>query len=190
MRYRRAMRWILLVVVVLTVATAVKAAFCSFRIRKPQDPPNSPLTNSAAEARRRGVWICDVAIEPPSSKLGDHEFQLVEAWIEAAGQEDVFLVWLPKFERADWNWLCLRIPRYEGGAIHIEPKGGRRAGTDFLDCWKLPLGEFQQKRIKVCFRELDKQKMQTMKPAEWVKEIKTHELGEVVLTPVGRIQKL
>jgi hypothetical protein len=63
---RRAKRWAAVILGVLLLfvgATVLKHYLNSIRFpRKPPDPPNSPASRTAADAKERGLWVCDVAL--------------------------------------------------------------------------------------------------------------------------------
>src|SRR5262249_18414289 len=130
---RKPFRALLLLLIVATVATAIKAVFFNFKTRKPSDPP--PCWSSD-KAKREGVWVCDVSVEPNRFRLDGKTYFLGEAWIEEAFDDDYFLVWFPQRTKLGWNWLCFRVPRYEHGAIELDKFGTTYAGSDFQNVMK------------------------------------------------------
>jgi hypothetical protein len=160
----RALRVLLLLV---AAATAVKAAFFNPVIRKPGDPP--PCW-SRDEARGKGVWVCDVTVQPSAFPSGGRTYRLGEAWIEEGFEEDYAYVWFPRRTRLGWNRLCLRVPRYEDGSIELDRFGTMYAGPDFQYVKKLEAGEYPRVECRVqLWRTGSDQKI---------------DLGKVILTPV------
>jgi hypothetical protein len=163
---RKLTRTLLVLLVVVTVATAVKAVFFNFKIRKPGDPP--PCW-SRDEAKREGVLVCDVLVEPNTFQSGGKTYRLGEAWIEEAFDDDYFLVWFPQRTKLGWNRLCLRVPRYEHGAIELDNFGTTYAGSDFQYVMKLELDHYPTVECHVKFWQ-------------WQPDQKI-ELGKIVLKP-------
>jgi hypothetical protein len=152
---RKLFRTLLALLIVATAATAIKAVFFNFKIRKPGDPP--PCWSSD-EAKREGVWICDVSVEPNSFQSDGKTYRLGEAWIEEAFDDAYFLVWFPQRTKLGWNRLCLRVPRYEHGAIELDKFGTTYPGSDFQYVIKLDAGEFPTVDCRVQFRQWEPDK--------------------------------
>ncbi|MCI0379801.1 MAG: hypothetical protein L0215_19650 [Gemmataceae bacterium] len=168
MKYKKVTRWVLVFLALFVLATAVKAYIFNFRITKPNDPPYSPLTHSSAESKKRGIWICDVAIEPQTINMGQREFQLREAWIEASYDEDFHLDWFTKRERKDWNWLCVRVPP----GIYL--LGAASPSQSWNLCYKkLSANDFGDLNANITFRDSEKE----------------HYVGQVTLKPVRADKK-
>lgn len=113
MKSRRAL---VVLLILATVATAIKAGinmiFRDYRGPRP--------CWSRGESKQKGVWGCDVSIEPSEVSLGGRTYRIGESWVEEAGDDEHFLVWFPYRSRLGWNRVCLRIPRYEDGAIVLD----------------------------------------------------------------------
>jgi hypothetical protein len=91
------------------------------RMRKMDDP--YPCWSSE-EAKREGVWVCDVTVTPREFTVEGKTYRLGEAWIEEAYDDGSFLVWFPKRYKLGWNRLCLRVPRYEDGPLNVKTGAG------------------------------------------------------------------
>jgi hypothetical protein len=163
---RKLSRALLTLLIIAAAATAIKAVFFNFKLRKPGDPP--PCW-SRDEAKKEGVWVCDVAVEPNTYQSGGTTYRLGEAWIEEAFDDDYCLAWLPKRTKLGWNRLCLRVPRYKDGAIKLDKFGTTYAGSDFQYVMKLEVGQYPPVRCRVQFRR-------------WQPDEKI-ELGTTVLKP-------
>jgi hypothetical protein len=161
-------RTLLVLLVVAATATAFKAVFFNFKIRKPSDPP--PCW-SRDEAKKEGVWVCDVSVDPSTFTSGKKAYRLGEAWIEEAFEDDYFLVWFPRRSKLGWNRLCLRVPRYGDGAIELDKFGTTYAGPGFQYAMMLEAGEYPKVECQVRFRQ-------------WEPHKET-DLGKVILTPVS-----
>jgi hypothetical protein len=146
---RKLFRTLLVLVIVALAATAIKAVFFNFKIRKPGDPP--PCW-SRDEAKKEGVWVCDVAVEPNAFQSGEKTYRLGEAWIEEAFDGGYFLVWFPKRAKLGWNRLCLRVPRFADGAILLDNFGTTYAGSDFQYVMKLEFDQYPRIQCQVQFR--------------------------------------
>jgi hypothetical protein len=145
---RKLFRTLLILLIVAAAATAIKAVFFNFKIRKPGNPP--PCW-SRDEAKKEGVLVCDVAVEPNTFQSGGKTCRLGDAWIEEAFDDDYFLVWFPKRTKLGWNRLCLRVPRYEEGAIQLDNFGTTYAGADFQYVTKLEVAQYPIVRCQVQF---------------------------------------
>jgi hypothetical protein len=164
--WRKLFRTLFALLLVAATATVVKAVFFNFEIRKPGDPP--PCW-SRDEAKQKGVWVCDVSVDPNTFQSGGGTYRLGDAWIEEAFDDYDFLVWFPRRDKLGWNRLCLRIPRYEDGAIELDKFGTTYAGSDFQYVMKLAVGEYPKIECQVRFWQ-------------WRPDKKT-DLGKVILTP-------
>lgn len=158
-----------MVLIIAAAATAIKAAVFNVKIRKPGDP--RPCW-SRDQAKKEGVWVCDVAIDPDTFQSGGTTYRLGEAWIEEAFDDDYFLVWFPKRTKLGWNRLCLRVPRYEDGAIRLDifdTNYGHKSKYGFQYVWQLEVGQYPTVRCQAQFWR-------------WQPD-NTFELGTIVLEP-------
>ena len=163
---RKLSRALLVLLIVAAAATAIKAVFFNFKIRKPSDPPPC---RSRDEAQREGVWVCDVSVNPNNFQAGGKSYRLGEAWIEETFNDDFFLVWFPQRTKLGWHRLCLRVPKYGLGAIELDTFGTSYAGSDFLYVMKLGVGHYPTVECDVRFWQ-------------WQPDEKI-ELGKTVLKP-------
>ena len=146
---RNLFRTLLVLLIVVAAATAIKAVFFNFKIRKPGDPPPCRTRD---EAKKEGVWICDVGVEPNTFQSGGKTYRLGEAWIEEAFEDDYFLVvGSPSETKLGFNRLCFRVPRYGDGAIELDNFGTTYAGADFQYVMKLEIGHYPTVRCLVQF---------------------------------------
>jgi hypothetical protein len=149
---RKLFRALLIFLIIAAAATGIKAVFFNFKSRKAGDP--RPCW-SRDEAKRKGVWVCDVSVDPNTFQAGGTSYRMGEAWIEEAFEDDYFLVWFPQRTKLGWNRLCLRVPRYKDGAIVIEngpnKPGALYAGPDFQYDWWLEVGEYPTVQCQVRF---------------------------------------
>jgi hypothetical protein len=82
-----------------------------------------PMDPTSADARRHQSWICDVAVEPKDVADKEARVPILEAWLEAATEENPFLVWFPYRKRLDYNFLCFRIPLSQEGEYRFTLEG-------------------------------------------------------------------
>jgi hypothetical protein len=106
----KGVKWLLLVLGCLLLATLVKV----FLHQPLSQPIRGPKSSSAAEAKRDGIWLCDVAVAPREFGTGARKAEIVEAWIEGVWDRAYFLGWVPYWERQDLNFLVIRL---RGGGL-------------------------------------------------------------------------
>jgi hypothetical protein len=164
--WRRLSCTLLVLLFVAAIATGIKGLFFN-KIAKPGDPP--PCF-SREQAKKKGVWVCDVSVEPNTFPAGEKVYRLGEAWVEEAVDDDYFLVWFPRHNKVGWNWLCLRVPRYDEGVIELDKFKTSYAGHDFQYVMKLEVGDYPKVECQVGFQH-------------WKPDKKT-DLGIAILTPM------
>ncbi|MBL8823141.1 MAG: hypothetical protein JNJ77_11175 [Planctomycetia bacterium] len=145
---RKLFRTLLILLIVGAAATTIKALFF-FRIQKPGDP--QPCF-SREQAKNEGFWVRDVTVQPNTFQSGGKTYRLGEDWIEEAFEDDDYRVWFSKRTKLGWNRLCLRVPRYEDGAIELDYFDGGYAGSVFLYSKKLESGQYPTIQLHVRFK--------------------------------------
>lgn len=159
-------RTLVILLIVGVIATTIKALFF-FKIQKPGDYARPGF--SREQAKKDGVWVRDVTVEPNTFQSDGKTYRLGEAWIAEAFEDDDYCVWFSKRTMLGWNWLCLRVPRYEDGYLDLDYFNVQFAGSVFLFAKKLESGHFPTIQLKVRFKR-------------WNSDEKI-ELGTIVLKP-------
>jgi hypothetical protein len=95
--------------------------------------------SSAAAAKRRGTWICDVAVVPKTISWEGEAIEFQEAWVEEAARDDY--AGIPYDRRLGLYYLCFTlargkeivdrdslffVPEGEGSSFAWEAVGGER----------------------------------------------------------------
>ncbi len=104
-------------VAVFTIVHALKVV--SNQVEMSLDQPPS---DSAEEARIRGIFICDVRVDRNDTSAPDgRKIVLSEAWIEEARRLEYRWVWFPHYRRLDYNNVCLRMGEESQGKQALAP---------------------------------------------------------------------
>jgi hypothetical protein len=109
---------LLIALPLLAGATGVKAVVNVFTddLKMPDYSP----CRSAAQAKQRGTWVCDVTATPTRLTWQGHNIAFREAWVEEAAAPAHFLVWFPHYQRAGNEYLCFNLA--EGQELFPAPR--------------------------------------------------------------------
>src|SRR2546423_1026552 len=124
--------WLLFVVMCLVLATAFKQFIYNPLFHgRPMKPGDPPPEASAADARKAGVWICDVALDPQIAGC--------EAWMEKVVEDDFVLAWFPHRSTLGWR-VCLRVPHERARILKGPPIS--YSGADFTYVQNVQIGDY------------------------------------------------
>ena len=174
-------RILLIFLFVTVIATGIKAALNPIMMDLRNKSGSLKPCRSSTESKKKGVWICDMSVQPNSFSSDGEKYQLGEAWIEEAFTEDYFLVWFPRRQKLGWNHLCLMVPKISP-ALDIDiAKFGTRlggAGSDAIFFKKLNAGDYPVFAFPVRIWDSRQDKNGDQVPGTET------DLGNAVLTPV------
>jgi hypothetical protein len=105
----------------MATATCVKAVLNFFF-----DPPVTILypSYSAADAKWRGSWVCNVEVSPRTLVWEGHEIEFGDIWVEDVVVRKHFLVWYPYWEKTGERYLCMKFSKGYN-FLSYRPRGPR-----------------------------------------------------------------
>jgi hypothetical protein len=114
----RRRRFLLVLVGLSAVCVTTLAKWCWNALSESPDGPRP--CHSAAEAKRRGTWVCDVTVEPRHIPWQGQSVGVREAWVEEAASLEHSLVWFPYYRRDGRRFLCFTLA--EGDEVFLTPR--------------------------------------------------------------------
>jgi hypothetical protein len=163
MTKRRPWIWVgLITLAAFLIATGLKQFLVNpLTMPKPRLAAEPSCWNSA-EAKARGLWLCDVRVKGMWSKP-EESADIREAWVEKGSIDDYFLVWFPYQRKLPYNLLCFlavgepKTASYTFSAETLPGFGRNRPlpGGESRHWAKLALDDFGSKEVTVTLEDFD-----------------------------------